>query len=229
MSYLPCVEIATSEPADSAVIWLHGLGADGNDFVPLVPQLALPRDMAMRFVFPHAPQLPVTINGGYVMPAWYDIIEMSFDRKVDVAQLEASAQAVHRLIERELERGIDSRRIIIAGFSQGGAVSYQAALTFPKPLGGMLVLSGYFATVDTVQPHPANRDLPVLIQHGSRDPVVPEALGERGYQRLHEMDYDAEYQCYPMEHTLCAPQVDAISQWLQARLGQKSQSSGNHS
>jgi phospholipase/carboxylesterase len=218
MNFLPCVEVAPREPADSAVIWLHGLGADGNDFAPLVPQLKSPQGIATRFVFPHAPHLPVTINNGYVMPAWYDILEMSFDRKVDVAQLTASAEAVHRLIERELERGIDSRRILVAGFSQGGAVAYQAALTFPKPLGGLLVLSSYFATVESIRPHAANRELPVLIQHGSYDPVVPEALGERGCQQLRELGYSAEYQRYPMEHTLCPPQIDAISTWLQARL-----------
>src|SRR5690554_8145086 len=138
MSYLPCVEIEPNQPATHAVIWLHGLGADGNDFAPLVPHLNPP--VAVRFVFPHAPQLPVTINGGMRMPAWYDILSMSIEREVDETQLRASASAVHALIEREIDRGIPAQNIVLAGFSQGGAVVYEAALTFPQRLAGVLAL-----------------------------------------------------------------------------------------
>lgn len=218
MAHLPAVVIEPSSPADSVVIWLHGLGADGNDFAPLVPQLELPGDRAVRFVFPHAPKMPVTVNGGYVMPAWYDIRELSLDRKIDVDQLCRSAEAISQLIERELERGIDSRRIVLAGFSQGGAVAYQAALSFPKPLGGLLVLSSYLATAETLEPHPANRALPILIQHGKQDPVVPEILGRRAADYLRGKGYELDYQTYDVEHGVCPAQIPALSRWLSACL-----------
>lgn len=212
MSYLPCVEIEPQNAADSAVIWLHGLGADGNDFVPLVPELAV--KSATRFIFPHAPHIPVTINNGYVMPAWYDILEMNLERKVDQAQLCASAAAIAKLIEREVARGIETKRIILAGFSQGGAVVYEAALSYAQLLGGLLILSSYFATSETVTLHSANKQLPILIQHGNFDQVVPEVLGQRAHHYLVDKGYAVEYQNYPMEHTLCPPQLVAISRWL---------------
>lgn len=214
MAYLPCVEIEPELPANSAIIWLHGLGADGNDFAPVAAQLVLPPKAAVRFVFPHAPAIPVTINSGYVMPAWYDIIEMNLDRKVDQKQLRASAAAIINLIEREVERGIDPKRILLAGFSQGGAVVYEAALSHAEPLGGLLVLSSYFATADTISFHPANQQLPIMIQHGNFDAVVPEALGQRAYRLLMDKGYNVAYQSYPMEHTLCAEQLIAINTWL---------------
>ena len=214
MSCLPCVENEPKQPADSAVIWLHGLGADGHDFASLVPQLDFPKKMSTRFIFPHAPSMPVTINGGYVMPAWYDILEMTIDRKVDVMQLEKSAAEVVKLIAREKERGVTSDRIVLAGFSQGGAVVYQAALSHPEPLGGLLVLSSYFATQETLQAHSANQQLPILIQHGTQDNVVPEALGQRAFQLLRERGYRVDYQKYPMAHTLCVPQLDDINRWF---------------
>lgn len=214
MAYLPAVEIEPSSPADSAVIWLHGLGADGNDFAPLVPQLKLPSDRSVRFVFPHAPKMPVTVNGGYVMPAWYDIRELSLDRKIDVEQLCRSADAIGQLVERELARGIDSRRIVLAGFSQGGAVAYQAALSFPKPLGGLLVLSSYLATAETLKPQPANQDLPILIQHGLQDPIVPELLGRRAADYLRAKGYEPDYQTYNVEHGVCPAQIPELSRWL---------------
>ena len=154
---LPGVEIDPASPANAAVIWLHGLGANGHDFEPVVPELHLPESLPVRFIFPHAPQIPVTINSGYIMPAWYDILEMELDRKVDLAQLQQSALQIQQLIDREIERGIDSRRIVIAGFSQGGAVGFEAALSYPKPLAGLLALSTYFATADSIDIHPANR------------------------------------------------------------------------
>ena len=148
MEYLPCVEIPNQPqlPVVASVIWLHGLGADGNDFAPLVPELHLPKNLSVRFVFPHAPKIPVTINAGYVMPAWYDILEMNLERKVDEAQLIASAEAVQRLIKREIARGVASEKILLVGFSQGGAVAYHAGLTYEKSLAGLLILSSYFAT-----------------------------------------------------------------------------------
>lgn len=218
MSYLPCVEIEPNAPANSAVIWLHGLGADGNDFAPLVPQLQLPDSCHTRFVFPHAPQIPVTINGGMVMRAWYDIREMSIDRKVDVDTLKASAGDVHRLIERELERGIAAERIVLAGFSQGGAVAYEAALSYEQRLGGLLVLSSYLATADSLVRAPANQALPVLIQHGVHDPVVPEVLGQRAEAQLETWGYPVRYERYAVEHGVCAEQIPVISRWLGQRL-----------
>ena len=132
MDYLPCVEVEPQRTADAAVIWLHGLGADGHDFEPVVPELRLPDSAAVRFIFPHAPSISVTINNGIVMPAWYDILDMSIEKKVDEEQLLLAAEKIRTLIDREIERGIDSSRIVIAGFSQGGAVGYQTALTYPN-------------------------------------------------------------------------------------------------
>ncbi|MCB1650008.1 MAG: alpha/beta fold hydrolase [Pseudomonadales bacterium] len=220
MECLSAVEIVSPHNAvpEAAVIWLHGLGADGNDFAGIVPELRLPASLGVRFVFPHAPSIPVTINNGYVMPAWYDILAMDIDRKVDTVQLLRSAAAVHALIEREIARGIDSRRIVLAGFSQGGAVILQAALSCDKPLAGAMSLSSYFATEATVEPNPVNASLPVLVCHGSRDPVVNESLGVRAEAMLRRMGHPTEYHRYPMEHSVCLEEIRDISHWLQARL-----------
>lgn len=218
MSLLPCIEVQPDSPADAAVIWLHGLGADGNDFVPIVPELKLPTSMGVRFVFPNAPSIPVTINGGYVMPAWYDITAMDIDRTVDTAQLIASAEQVRRLIDREVERGIPSERIVLAGFSQGGAVAYQTALTHIFPLAGLLCLSTYFATADSITPNTANQGIPIKVCHGIDDPVVPVVLGKRASRQLMERGYAVDYSEYPMQHEVCAAEIVDISRWLQQRL-----------
>lgn len=215
MPYLNCLEIEPNQPANSAVIWLHGLGADGHDFAPLVPQLRLPAGTSARFILPHAPSMPVTVNNGYVMPAWYDIVELAIDRKVDEKQLQASGAAIADLINREIERGIDSHRILLAGFSQGGAVAYHTALSFPKPLAGLIALSTYFATSESTEVHTANAELPILIQHGTRDPIVPEVLGQRAQQLLTAQGHKVTYQTYPMEHSVCPQQVEDINRWLQ--------------
>lgn len=214
MDYLPAVMIEPSQPATASVIWLHGLGADGHDFEPIVAELKLPPDAAIRFIFPHAPSIPVTINGGYIMPAWYDILAMDIDRKVDVQQLESSAQAVAKLIDRELAKGISSERIVLAGFSQGGAVAYQAALTYPKPLAGLLVMSSYFATADTLQVNRANQQLPIAIFHGLQDSVVSESLGKKAQQRLKVMGYAPEYFTYSMEHSVSTAEVKDLAEFL---------------
>lgn len=222
MSLLPCVEI---EPASSpttaataSVIWLHGLGADGHDFEPIVPALKLPASLPVRFLFPHAPRIPVTINGGLVMPAWYDILEMNIDRRIDEAGLRASADQVTALVERERERGIPAARIVIAGFSQGGAVAYEVALRYPQRLAGLLAMSTYLATAESLPRHPANAALPIEIHHGTRDPVVPEVLGTRAAKTLGDLDYPVTLRRYEMEHEVCLEQVGDISQWLQQRL-----------
>ncbi|MEE4108832.1 MAG: carboxylesterase [Halieaceae bacterium] len=215
MSLLSCIQKEPETPADAAVIWLHGLGADGSDFVPIIPELRLPASMAVRFVFPNAPSIPITINGGYVMPAWYDITAIDVERKVDVEQLVASAERVRRLIDRETERGIPSERIVLAGFSQGGAVAYQTALTHMYPLAGLLCLSTYFATADTITPNIANRKIPIRICHGTHDPMVAVQLGRTACQRLTDMGYAVDYSEYPMEHAVCPDEIADIGRWLQ--------------
>lgn len=215
MSFLPCIDIEPKSPATATVILLHGLGADGNDFVPIVSEMHLPSTMAVRFLFPSAPSIPITINGGYVMPAWYDITEIAIDRKIDATQLIDSAEQVRRLIDREIDRGIPSNRIVLAGFSQGGAVSYQTALTYMQPLAGLLCMSTYFATRDTITPNSANKSLPIFICHGSLDPMVPERMGREARERLLAMGYSVEYKSYPVEHSVCAEEIADMSQWLQ--------------
>jgi len=218
MSYLPCVEIEPDGPASAAVVWLHGLGANGHDFEPVVPELQLPAAAGIRFVFPHAPAIPVTINGGMVMPAWYDILDMSIDRKVDVVQLGASAKLTQALVDREIERGIPSERIVVAGFSQGGAVAYEAALSYPQTLAGIMALSTYFATEDSVQQHAANQGLPIFIGHGTHDPIVPERLGRHASDTFSGKGFPTIYKTYPMEHSVCAAEIADISAWLQQTL-----------
>jgi phospholipase/carboxylesterase len=214
MNLLPHIEVETRENPNASVIWLHGLGADGNDFKPIVPELGLPSNAAVRFIFPHAPSMPVTINNGYVMPAWYDILDMSIDRKVDELQLRQSAKAVEAFIENEISRGIKPERIVIAGFSQGGAVAFETALSYPQKLAGLLAMSTYFATRDSIQWHQANQDLTVEIHHGSFDPVVPAALGTASYELLKSKGYPVEHKSYPMEHSVCPQQIKDISVWL---------------
>ena len=214
MNYLPHIETNTGPNPQASVIWLHGLGADGNDFAPIVPELRLPKDLAVRFIFPHAPTLPVTINGGYVMPAWYDILDMSINRKVDIEQLVKSAQQITDLVDREIERGIDSKKIVLAGFSQGGAVALHCALTYPKPLAGLLFMSSYFASQGSITPNAANQKLAVEIHHGTADPVVPVQLGQQCFSALGAMGHPVEIKTYPMEHSVCPQQIGDISTWL---------------
>ena len=215
MSLLPAIEYETQPNPDASVIWLHGLGADGNDFAPIVPELRLPESLAIRFIFPHAPSIPVTVNGGFVMPAWYDILEMDIDRKVDTTQLMKSAAEINGFVTRELNQNIQSKRIIIAGFSQGGAVAYQVALSHELPLAGLLAMSTYFATVDSINLSDSNKQIPIKIQHGTHDPVVPESLGQKATTQLIKLGYSVNYQNYPMEHAVCPQQISDISLWLQ--------------
>lgn len=216
MKLLPAIEIESPNGAvvNASIIWLHGLGADGSDFAPLVPQLGLPDSFGIRFIFPNAPSIPVSINNGFVMPAWYDIKEVDIDRHVDEEQLKQSAAGVHALINREIERGVDSSRIIVAGFSQGGAVSYEAGLTYPKPLAGIMALSTYFATATSIKVNPIQNSIPILICHGSMDPVVSEALGLKSAATLKNLGLVPEYNSYPMEHSLCPQQIMDIAAWM---------------
>lgn len=216
---LKTIEIVTAENPDAAVIWLHGLGASGNDFVPVIPELKLPEEYRIRFIFPFAPEMPVTVNGGMVMPAWYDILDMSIDRKVDRVQLERSAQMVDQLIDQQVATGIPSSRIILAGFSQGGAVAYQLALSSKRQLAGVMALSTYFATSETLEFSEESQGLPIMVMHGTYDPVVPGALAQQAVQILEGRGYQPEYKTYPMDHSVCLEEIQDISAWLQKVLG----------
>jgi len=215
MTELDGIEIDTNNNPDAAVILLHGLGASGEDFIPIVQALRLPPNAGIRFIFPHAPEIPVTINGGMIMPAWYDILEMGLDRKVDHAQIQESANAVCEIVEREISRGISSNRIIIAGFSQGGAVGYEVALSSHHPLGGLIAMSTYFATADNIAISPVNEKLPIHIYHGTADPVVPEVLGQKAKEQLESMGYVPSYTTYPIDHTICLDEIENIGKFLQ--------------
>jgi len=215
MHALDSVIVDTGTPVTAAVIWLHGLGANGHDFEPVVSELQLPKTLGVRFIFPHAPKIAVTVNGGYVMPAWYDIVDMQIDRKVDTVQLVAAAEAVQRLIDSTVDKGIDSKRIILAGFSQGGAVAYQAGLTYRRPIGGLIAMSTYFATGDSIDIHSANRSLPIKIFHGVDDQVVHQSLGKSAAAKLSAMGFAPSYHSYPMAHTVCKQEIDVISSWIQ--------------
>lgn len=212
------VEPPSGRPANACVLILHGLGADGHDFEPLVPQLDLPDDADVRFIMPHAPQLAVTVNNGMTMPAWYDILSMDLGRQVDTAQLDQSVERIQALIQAQIDQGIDSRRIVVAGFSQGGAVAYQAALTFAQPLGGLLAMSTYLANTQALADIASNRALPVEVHHGTADPVVPESLGRDSIRALEARGYEITYRSYEMGHALCPEQLGDISRFLQARL-----------
>jgi len=218
MPRLSLIEIEPTLPANASVIWLHGLGASGHDFEPIVQELKLPEDAAIRFIFPHAPEIPVTINAGYIMPAWYDILELTAERKINEAHLHSSVEEVKKLVQKELDRGIKHERIILAGFSQGGAVAYHAALTYPKKLGGLLGLSTYFPIADSIVREPENQDIPILICHGSNDPMVLKEQGERTNNKLIEFGYQTDFKLYPMEHEICIQEISDISTFIQKLL-----------
>jgi phospholipase/carboxylesterase len=214
---LETVEIATGPAPKLAVIWLHGLGADGHDFEPIVPELPLP--FPVRFVFPHAPVRAVTVNGGMRMRAWYDILGWGRDVPQDTAGIRASAAAVTRLIEREIARGVPAERIVLAGFSQGGAVALYTALREPRRLAGVLALSTYLPLADTLADEmtPANAGLPILMAHGTADPILPIALAESSRHSLQAAGYAVEWHVYSMAHAVCAAEIAAIGAWLAAR------------
>ena len=218
------VVLEPAATADAAVIWLHGLGADGYDFVPIVDELRLPPTLAVRFIFPHARPRPVTINNGFVMRAWYDITGLGPDRKEDDAGIRESAGVVNGYIEQQNARGVATERIVIAGFSQGGAIALQASLRYPERLGGVMALSTYLPLRESVaaEASRANKDLPILMCHGLRDPMIAAAIGKASRDQLVSLGYTVEWQSYPMEHQVCMEEVHDISRWLQARLESKS-------
>ncbi|HEX2494068.1 MAG TPA: alpha/beta fold hydrolase [Steroidobacter sp.] len=216
-------EAVTLTPAatpTASVIWLHGLGADGFDFAPIVQELRLPNSLPIRFVFPHAKMRPVTINNGYVMRAWYDIAGLGPDAPEDAAGIRESAEAVARHIRAEAAAGVPERRIIVGGFSQGGAVALHAALRHPKRLAGVLALSTYLPLRHALctEASTENRDAPILMCHGLRDGIVPAALGQASRDFLGSQGYAVEWHSYPMEHQVCLEELADISAWLKGLL-----------
>lgn len=218
--YLPAIEIETAPNPTWAVIWLHGLGADGNDFVSIVPELGLPRDIAVRFVFPHAPHRPITVNGGYVMRGWYDIEALDGNRRADEGGILESSVAVRKLIERENARGVPSSRIVLIGFSQGGAMAYTVGLSHADSLAGIVALSAYIPAPAQLEASlsAANRSTPVFAAHGTDDDILPVELGEQARATLEKLGFDIEWHTYPMAHSVCMPEVVALGAWLRARL-----------
>jgi phospholipase/carboxylesterase len=213
---LDAIEITTGDAPRLAVLWLHGLGADGHDFEPIVPELRL--RFAVRFVFPHAPVRPVTINGGMQMRAWYDILGFDRRAKEDAAGIRASAAAVAELVDREIERGMPSDGIVLAGFSQGGAIALHTALRESRPLAGVLALSTYLPLAATLarERNAANAAIPLFMAHGTDDPVLPLELAENSRRALEALDYAVDWHAYPMAHSVCMEEVGAIGAWLAA-------------
>jgi phospholipase/carboxylesterase len=211
---LDAVEIATADSASLAVIWLHGLGADGHDFVPIARELALP--FGVRFVFPHAPARPVTINGGFVMRAWFDLLSLERTGPVDEAGIRASAAAVERLIARERANGFPSDRIVVAGFSQGGAIALHAALRHAEPLAGILALSTYLPLAASLgrEHAPANRSVPIWLGHGTDDPVIRLELAKASRDELTAAGYSVEWHAYAMAHSVCPEEIADMRAWL---------------
>ncbi len=219
-SLLEAVEIETGPSAQAAVIWMHGLGADGHDFEPIVPELDLPDGLAVRFVFPHAPLRPVTINGGAVMRAWYDVTGLGGVRREDEQGVRASQRDIEALVEREKKRGLAAGRILLAGFSQGGAMALQTGLRHPERLTGLVVLSSFLplANVLATEVSPANRDVPIFMAHGTHDPMIPLARGRESRDRLLGLGYRVEWHEYPMPHSVCAEEIADLSTWLRGVL-----------
>ncbi|MDI1243886.1 MAG: carboxylesterase [Rhodoferax sp.] len=213
---LPHIQIETGPQPSAAVIWLHGLGADGNDFAGLVPELDLSACPAIRFIFPHAPSIPVTVNGGYVMPAWYDIFGADLVSRQDAAGMRASEHAITALIEREMARGMAASRIVLAGFSQGCAMALHTGLRFPQKLAGVMALSGYLPLAEhfATERAEANAHTPIFMAHGSQDPVVVPARGEASRDLLLSMGYPVQWHSYPMPHSLHPHEVADISVFL---------------
>jgi len=214
---LETIEIETGPSPEAAVIWLHGLGADGHDFQPIVPELGMPVAPAVRFVFPHAPLQPVTISGGAVMRAWYDV---TADGRQDAAGVRASQARVEALVARERARGIAARSIALAGFSQGGAMALQAGLRQPERLAGILALSAYLPLPESVADEASqpNRDVPIFMAHGTQDPIIPLSWATRSRDRLTTLGYVIEWHEYPMPHSVCAEEIADIGRWLRGVL-----------
>ncbi len=221
MKPLQHIELSTGANPRGTVIWLHGLGADGWDFVPLVRELPLPEELELRFIFPHAPVRAVTINNGFQMRAWYDIAQSDIARVPDEAGIRESQAAVEGLIEREKQRGIDASRIVLAGFSQGGAIALQAGLRHREKLAGIAALSTYLPLEDSLEREAAaaNKATPIFMAHGTQDPIIPMQLAERSQQALRKHGYAVEWHSYPMPHAVCGEEVEALGGFLADAFG----------
>jgi len=217
---LECIELSTGTDIAASVIWLHGLGADGNDFVPIVQELNLEGCPAIRFIFPSAPVIPVTINGGYQMPAWYDILGADLIAREDSKGIRTSARQIEKLIEKEEDRGIASTNIILAGFSQGCAMVLHTGLRYPKKLGGLVALSGYLPLASSLgaERSTVNTTIPIFMAHGLMDSVVPISRAEVSRQILLSLGYSVDWHTYPMQHSVHPEEIRAIGMFLQSAL-----------
>ncbi len=213
---LDCIERETGPNPQRAVLWLHGLGADGHDFAPIVPELDLSGVPATRFIFPHAPVQPITINGGMAMRAWYDIVGTNLTRREDEAGIRASEAMVCALLEREHARGIESRHIVLAGFSQGCAMTLHTGLRYGLPLAGMMALSGYLPLVDALaaQRHAHNHATPIFMAHGTHDPMISIDRAQASCDTLQQLGYEVDWHAYPMAHAVCAEEIEDIGTFL---------------
>jgi phospholipase/carboxylesterase len=213
---LPAIELETAPHPAASVIWMHGLGADGNDFVPIVPELRLPPTLAVRFLFPHAPMRSVTINNGMRMRAWYDIAAADLTNRADLAGVRQSQAQLEALIGRENARGIAAERVVLAGFSQGGAIALYTGVRHSERLAGIMALSTYLISPDALAADAteANRGTPIFMAHGTADPIVRFQWGEASKRLLEAGDYDVEWHSYGMEHSVCLEEVQAIGAWL---------------
>jgi len=216
---LRAVEIETGGTVRSAIVWMHGLGADGHDFEPIVPHLGL-KDRGGRFVFPHAPRRAVTINGGLLMPAWFDVRSQDFGADIDAPGIRASVVQVEGLIAREKERGVPAGRILLAGFSQGGVIALCTALRHPERLAGVLGLSTFLPAEALIEGDlsSANAGLPVFMGHGDEDPMIPIEWAEAARDRLQTLGYPVTWKSYPMAHQVCAEEIADLGAWIRERL-----------
>jgi phospholipase/carboxylesterase len=214
------VIINPPKSATAAIIWLHGLGANGHDFEPIVPYLSSELTEHTRFIFPHAPHRPITINMGMVMPGWYDVVAADLTAQQDAVGIRDSEKLLQDYIKREIERGISPQRIVLAGFSQGGAIALHTGLRYSETLAGIMALSAYLPLADTVanEVHEANRLIPIFMAHGQHDPVIHLAQAEQSYVFLEQLGYEVEWHDYRMDHQICPDEINDINHWLTARL-----------
>ncbi len=222
---LSCIEIEPSAQPILSIIWLHGLGADGNDFTPIVPELNLPKPLNVRFIFPNAPIRPVTINNGYQMRAWYDITSIGTERTSDTAGIMQSVNDIQALIDQELSNGLTSDQILLAGFSQGAAIALTTFLGYPQPLAGVIALSGYLPMQEITLQHAktVNRQTPIFIAHGTEDMIVPHALGKSMYTALTEAGYAPSWHSYTMGHAVCQEEIRDIGHFINWLINQQRQ------
>lgn len=215
INLLPSVEINPTQEADKCIIWLHGLGADGNDFAPIVPELNIPARLKIRFIFPHAPIMPVSINNGYEMPAWFDIYGSDLGKRIDTTGIQQSMLQITGLIQHEETRGIHPENIMLAGFSQGAVMALTTGLLYPDRLAGVIALSGLLPHATELAAQSTHPDLPIFMAHGTTDQVVTFPLGRAAYDDLSAASYPIDWHQYPMGHSVCPEEIQDISRWIQ--------------